>query len=158
MRLITRWAVAGLVAGSFCAPFITHPLVAHAATTYANVKVKGWDGECLTYAHPVAGSKVGLVPCASSHNWDVTSGGNFIAFAHGTALGIGDSGGNVVLKRAPSGTEMTVGPVWYKDYAGYAAWCWYGSSLCLQQRNARGTVAPVHGQNVHDAYALFYWR
>jgi hypothetical protein len=79
-----------------------------------NVKIQsGTDGLCLTYAHPVLNSALGVVPCNGSHNWDVSISDDDqqeVWVAHGAAVAVGDSGGVLTLKAANQTSDALFSP------------------------------------------------
>jgi hypothetical protein len=75
------------------------------ATSYEVIKIKSWDGYCLSISTATVGTRLDQVPCADAHNWWLTPGWDLYPEGHANAQ-VGDSGGYLKLKAAGTGTAV----------------------------------------------------
>ena len=73
------------------------------ATSYETIKIKSWDGYCLSISTATVGTRLDQVPCADAHNWWLTPGYDLYPEGHANVQ-VGDSGGYLKLKTARTGT------------------------------------------------------
>lgn len=130
----------------------------------ANVKIQGWDGNCITFAHPVIGSVVAMAPCNGGHNWDwvaSSDGLQVVMEAHGTNFAIGDSGGQLQLRPynqtsdsfvSPQNTQFTKNGVFYQGYAFSET---NPNFVYMKVGADNATLTPSTAFTIHCVYRFF---
>lgn len=134
-----------------------------------NVKIEsGGDDGCLTYAHPVLSTPLGIVPCDGSHNFDVVispDGHQEVWKLHGTDLAIGDQSGEITSKAFNKTSDSLFSP---SGFAGCQITKTIGNqqvtflSIAFEEsmpndvwiEASSGSVVALHSCNVHTTWAV----